>query len=185
MRYKLLSLCLAVALAVASFGAVGCKPDSNSNTGNNKGNGEAVDKLFVGLRLAVAGSGPLLDLLVSQGKLSREKADFIRDDFASVVNVVDTLKNNVRAATDTAGKLAAAQTAYRAFKDIYGLGHFGLDPTILAAANIADGIFAAIVDLYGGQVTPAPRSSAPSSASEKRAAIEAKIEDLRVTLEVK
>lgn len=184
MRRKLLSLCLAAAVTIASLGAAGCNPNGNSNTGNNNSSG-SVDKLFIGLHIALASSGPLLALLVGQGKLSQQKADWIRADFKSSVDIADALKDNVASATDTAGKLAAAQKAYRAFKDVYTLGHFGLDPTILAAANIADGVFVAIVELYGGHVdSVAPHATEPMSETEKRAAIEAKIEDLKVALAV-
>lgn len=180
MKRQLLSLSLAFAIAGASLGVVGCKPNANSNS-----NTDNVDRLFTGLHLALAGSGPLLALLVSQRKLSQQKADWIRDDFADAVDIADELKDEVRAATDTAGKLAAAQKAYRGFRDIYALGHFGADPTILMAADIADGIFAAIVSLYGGTVSGAPRATAPMSETDRRLAIEVKIEDLKRTLAVK
>lgn len=184
MKRKLSSLCLVAAIA-ASLSTMGCKPNANSNGNNNGGGGEAVDRLFIGLRLAVAGSGPLLALLVRQGKLSKEKADFIRDDFADVVDVVDKLKDEVRAATDTAGRLAAAQKAYREFKLIYERGHFGASPEILLAANLGNSIFIAIVELYGGTVFSAPRVAPPQTEQAQRAAIEAKIEELKQALAVK
>jgi hypothetical protein len=186
MRHKLLSICLAVTLAFASFGAVGCKPNSNSNTANSNSNDNAtVEKILRGLHYAVAGSGPLLSLLVSQGKLSQEKADFIKEDFKEEVKIVDTLKDDVRAATDTASKLAAALTAYRAHRAIYEKGHYGTRPEILAAAVLIDEVFAAVVRLYGGSVDNAPRASAPMSEAEQLAALEAKVEQINKAFEVK
>jgi hypothetical protein len=152
--------------------------------------------LITDLKIALASSGPLVNLLVSKNLITEDSAKAITQDFKDAVNAADVLDKATKTATTTAQKLDAAQTAERAWVAIYKRGDFGDNAAIKTAADIADGIFASIVLFYGGQPASAshiPRSvRAPRTEAEREAqkkqfadAIKAQTQALKRALEAK
>lgn len=138
------------------------------------------------LKIALASSGPLVTILVNKGVISQAKADFIRQDFGDAVDVVAVLDAKFKVAAGVPEKLAAAQQAETSWRAIYERGHFGVNPAVLDAANIADAIFATIVAYYGGRPVSLSVSAKTAPKTEKALAetIKAKIKELKEKLKV-
>lgn len=119
-----------------------------------------IDKLVTSLRMALVGGAPLVDFLVSQGKISQAKADALKTDFGDAITVVSALGDDLDAAgNDKIKQLAAAQKAEQAWLAIYGRGDFGANPQLFTVATIANGIFSSILTYFGGgppQLTDKP-----------------------------
>jgi hypothetical protein len=132
------------------------------------------------LRLVLASSGPLISSLEATGVLPQNVGDTVVADFNDeALAVADFSTALSGCATDAVCKANAAEALFTRSEVIYNRGHFGSNPKILAAANVARGIFQSI-RLYYASRTPTGKLKVVHRPSD--ADLKAKLDELRAAL---
>lgn len=117
------------------------------------------------------GSGPLLNFLVKNGKITQPQADALKQDFKDAGTCSETLDNTLDQIPKEdpeakKRKLNAWVDAGKCWKVIVLRQNFAADPRVQNTANIIEGIFAAGIVFYSE--SGAMRASAEGAVSAQK-----------------
>lgn len=144
--------------------------------------------LIRSLRAALAASKPLVDSLVAAGVIAQSIATAVIADFGSGADAVGRFSTALAGISsndpDKLGKqLAAAQQLERDWRAIVLHGNFASHPRIQSAANIADGIFSALVIYFGGTPLGAQRGAQAMSHKQVEKHLDQQVHALKLALQ--
>ena len=139
--------------------------------------------LLTSFRIALASSGPLVDSLVAAGVIRQDQAAPIISDFSDAAQAAIVLQSDLKAAgTDKALKAAAVVKFAKAWREIYARGHFGVNPKIQRAADIAESIVESLELYYGARIQPAVHTTAPRTDAQLEAQLKLQVKELQAAM---
>jgi hypothetical protein len=140
--------------------------------------GGSSDSFGLTLRLLLASAGPVIDAL----PLGKQKDLVV--DFTDIGADTSVLVEELKAATDAPGKLAAVKKYDAGVEFVLSRGHFGASAKLTRIESLIRGIIASAEIFYGGAPSrPQVASGKPQTKAEAKAAIDANLKALKYEMD--